>query len=609
MSELFPHESFREGQLESINEILEKFRERNKIVIFKAPTGFGKTSVAIASMLTDPPVIHSVRTRNEIQPVIRDLKKLFDKRRGFAYSFIFSAHRMCPLLRSENIDPEDFWLSCSLLRSLGKCEFYRNSEKISPEEVFYIVSQEILPERAVRRLVHELNTCPFFSLAKLAEASSYVVATYPYALDPELFGVIFESRDQSEYSLVIDEAHMLSIPSRVFSEEFSSRDIEKAVEEIEIYVPEAIEAIQLLQRLKEISEKKAVSNQLRIIRREEVSLDPYSIDLVAQTAAEVKKRVFIELLESRGVESAVSKRVRVVKISSALYLLKDPRFEIFATRDNSDKVLVQVSAVDHSVIKDSLSGYKKILMMSGTPPTREFVARLIDINEVDSVDALSYLSWKPQDNMAVIIATELSSRYIYRGELMYRLYASYINKFKDVEGLKLIVYPSYDFMRNVLSYLSIENDLVETSRTTLEEILQSISRDHDKTIHVVAGGKISEGIEFVRESRSLVKGVFIAGVPYPQPDDYMNELINRGSRKINREVFRDLVITNEAYIRTMQAIGRSVRSELDKALIILGDRRFMSSKLRNALGLERFGVARDLEQFSLLIKRVSEEFL
>jgi len=610
MAELFPYERFREGQRESIDAIYKKFKEGSKTIIFKAPTGFGKTSVAIASMLTDPPVIHSVRTRNEVQPVLRDLRRLYSRRRGFSYSFIYSAHRMCPLLRDKNMDPEDFWLSCQLLRSLGKCEFYNNAKKISSEEVFYIVSQEDYPERITSRIFRELGACPFFSLAKLAEESSYLVVTYPYAMDLELFNTILETRDPSEYSLVIDEAHMLTIPSRIFSEEFNIADIEKSIEEVRKYLGEKEFVINILKKTLDIAMKRSVSNQLKYISRLEVGLDPQIIDIITQSAVEIKRIVFMELFESRGVEYAVSKRVRLVRVASALNLLNDPRFEMFVLRESGDKVLIQVSAVDHSVIGDVLSRYKRILMMSGTPPTKEFAEDLIGLDKVDQVNAHEYISWRPQDNMAVIVATELSSRYTYRGELMYRLYSRYIDIFKRISGLKVIVYPSYDFMSNILTYLSsTEKDFVENQKTTFEEVNEYVTNNPSASIHIVAGGKISEGIEFVRNGASLVRGVFVAGVPYPQPDDYMNILIERGSRKISKEIFRELLFNNEAYIRTMQAIGRSVRGINDRAVVVLGDRRFMSSKLRGLLGLERFGVARNMDQFITFINRLSEEFL
>ncbi|MEZ0290341.1 MAG: ATP-dependent DNA helicase [Sulfolobales archaeon] len=612
MSELFPYERFREGQRESIESILKSYREGGKHVLFKAPTGFGKTGVAIATMLADPPVIHSVRTRNEIQPVLRDLKLLYEKRRkSFSYSFIFSAHRMCPLLKSENVDPEDFWLSCQILRVMNRCPYFDNLRRVSPEEVFDILSEETIPERVVTRISRELETCPFFALSKLARESSYVVVTYPYALDPDLFSTIFEERDLSDFSLVLDEAHIVTMPSRVYSDDFRIRDLVHSLEEISRWVGGLKSVEEFINRLIITARKRATPNTTRIIRREELGIDEDIISSIEYTAIDIKRRVLLELIESRGVREAVSKRVYISRVASVLSMLRDSRYEMFVEHDPSENHVIRVAAVDYSVIGEVLERYKKTLLMSGTPPTLDFTRKLIGLERVSGVNALELTSWNPLDSLAVIIVSELTSKYELRSDVMYRAYAEYIKAVRDmIRGVKMIVYPSYDFMKSVIRYIEdLESDLVETQETTFSDFLERVLSARDLAMHIVAGGKIAEGIEFVENTVSLVKAVFIAGVPYPQPDDYVNELIRRGSARISDIEFRDFIMNNEAYIRTAQAIGRAVRGPSDRALVVLGDRRFLSRKLRGLLELNRFRIVKNLSEFRQTVDLVSREFI
>lgn len=612
MSELFPYERFREGQRESIESILKSYREGGKHVLFKAPTGFGKTGVAIATMLADPPVIHSVRTRNEIQPVLRDLKLLYEKRRkSFSYSFIFSAHRMCPLLKSENVDPEDFWLSCQILRVMNRCPYFDNLRRVSPEEVFDILSEETIPERVVTRISRELETCPFFALSKLARESSYVVVTYPYALDPDLFSTIFEERDLSDFSLVLDEAHIVTMPSRVYSDDFRIRDLVHSLEEISRWVGGLKSVEEFINRLIITARKRATPNTTRIIRREELGIDEDIISSIEYTAIDIKRRVLLELIESRGVREAVSKRVYISRVASVLSMLRDSRYEMFVEHDPSENHVIRVAAVDYSVIGEVLERYKKTLLMSGTPPTLDFTRKLIGLERVSGVNALELTSWNPLDSLAVIIVSELTSKYELRSDVMYRAYAEYIKAVRDlIRGVKMIVYPSYDFMKSVIRYIEdLESDLVETQETAFSDFLERVLSARDLAMHIVAGGKIAEGIEFVENTVSLVKAVFIAGVPYPQPDDYVNELIRRGSARISDIEFRDFIMNNEAYIRTAQAIGRAVRGPSDRALVVLGDRRFLSRKLRGLLELNRFRIVKNLSEFRQTVDLVSREFI
>ncbi|MEM1898852.1 MAG: hypothetical protein QXD36_07165, partial [Sulfolobales archaeon] len=111
----FPYDSFRPGQRETLRTCDELLRT-SKVLILKAPTGFGKTSVAITLGVSRAPAIHSVRTRNEITPVLRDLTLLRRKLSDLKFSFIHSAHNMCPLIRTGGVEAEDFWINCHFLR-------------------------------------------------------------------------------------------------------------------------------------------------------------------------------------------------------------------------------------------------------------------------------------------------------------------------------------------------------------------------------------------------------------------------------------------------------------------------------------------------------------
>lgn len=559
------------------------------------------------------PVVHSVRTRNEVYPVLRDLRMLYEKRRGPVYTFIYAAHRMCPLVRERAglVDPEDFWVGCQILRAYGRCEYFKRLREVSDEDVLEVVVRGDLPEEIVSGLSREARVCPFFALARLAERAEYVVATYPYVLDPSLQDIVFGEREVSDYSVVVDEAHMLTIPSRVFSDDFSQRDVRRAVEEVRRWLGGLSSVEELLSRIEKAIAEKSREGYMKRVSRDEVGVDESSLDILGEAAVEVKKRVFTEIMESRGVEEALSKRVYLVRVFSVLSMLRDPRYELFVTREPPGEGLARVAAVDYSVVGESLSRFRKILLMSGTPPSPEFFRDLVGIGSVSLVDTREFTSWRPTDSMAVVVATELSSRYEERRDPMYRLYAEYIDVFRrHVGGVKLVVYPSYDFMKRVLAYLETgEEDYVEGRGSSYEEAQREVLGGRRTTLHVVAGGKMSEGVEFVEDGRSLVKAVFIAGVPYPQPDDYLEELVRRAPPSLSRDVFRRSVLLNEAYVRASQAIGRSVRGPGDRALVVLGDRRFMSRELRELMGLGRIGVARDKSEFREMVRRVSEEYL
>jgi DNA excision repair protein ERCC-2 len=137
-------------------------------------------------------------------------------------------------------------------------------------------------------------------------------------------------------------------------------------------------------------------------------------------------------------------------------------------------------------------------------------------------------------------------------------------------------------MRAIVSELpDIVNTITETSQPLLEVVRQV--KVLDKAIlNAVAGGRLAEGIEIVEKGESVIRLVIIIGVPYPQPDDYTQAIVTEINRAggSSADFFKEV-----ATVRVLQAIGRAIRSEQDRAMIVLSDSRYISQQLLSRLGL------------------------
>ncbi|MCS7099173.1 MAG: hypothetical protein NZ925_02355, partial [Sulfolobales archaeon] len=111
-----PYQSFRRGQREAIEFVRS---ELGNFVALKAPTGYGKTLVALAGHLGSGRVLYVVRTRNEMAPVVKEARNL-----GMSFTVVFSGRRMCPLVKGADVPSEDFWLNCRVLRLKNMCPYF-----------------------------------------------------------------------------------------------------------------------------------------------------------------------------------------------------------------------------------------------------------------------------------------------------------------------------------------------------------------------------------------------------------------------------------------------------------------------------------------------------
>ncbi|HDI02287.1 MAG TPA: hypothetical protein ENF93_01435, partial [Ignisphaera sp.] len=186
-------------------------------------------------------------------------------------------------------------------------------------------------------------------------------------------------------------------------------------------------------------------------------------------------------------------------------------------------------------------------------------------------------------------------------------YAELIDKiFNNSEyGVILAVYPSYEFMNHVLQYLEgAEPSIIETDDLSIGNVLAKCRELTKVLINAVAGGKFTEGIEIIRNGESLIKVIIIAGVPYPQPDDYINAIksimTSRGSSF--SDFYRVIAAT-----RTLQALGRAIRSKEDYAIAILADYRFLDPALLKLLRLRIRAATRSLSRLVFLVKAFYEQ--
>ncbi|MCD6340848.1 MAG: hypothetical protein J7L51_02730, partial [Desulfurococcales archaeon] len=275
---------------------------------------------------------------------------------------------------------------------------------------------------------------------------------------------------------------------------------------------------------------------------------------------------------------------------------------------------LKVMQINYDVITERLSEAKGVLLMSGTLPPKEIMDSVCGQETVYVDVEEEFGSVFPRENAFYAVVTYVSSSYKLRVKEMFLKYADLLTTIYHAldKGVILAVYPSYPFMDEVtVNIADIPGQVVEGKGTTYADVVDTVLSSGGKVvIHAVASGKLTEGIELLDEAgRSLIRVVVLMGVPYPQPDDYLIDLRRSLSERLGDKAAADLTTSVPAAIRVLQAVGRAIRSERDRAFIVLADRRFLSLKLRAFLGIHYDAVVSSKNRLSELIIKFFQGYL
>ena len=585
----WPYEQFRRGQREVSEEIAATVKEGG-VLSLTAPTGFGKTPAILYGVLCSgaEKVLYLVRTVNEVDPVLRELNRL-----GADYTFIYSARRMCPLLRGDNgeLTSEEFWGACRIARLQGLCDYYTRLEEVDVYDLSSTIRslRESRSKRIVSFLSRQLQVCPFFALRGLLDKSQVIVATYPYFFRPDIFSSVLDPYDYSDFVVVVDEAHSLINAHSMMERRLTIEDIEKAIDEVRRYSSSPGIVVDLLEGLS--STLKAMGRMARrkveLGDKEKLSEILDELNVVSDVAEEVREKKLEEaiLQGSRTAKSFITRVEAWLQALSQDYIL----LFIEPPSNNSGPVFV-ASPVDPAVVtREPLEKAKAVILASGTLPKGDYVRELLGVERrVKYIDTdLLFGPYIPPANIYTVVARNVTTRYSRRTPEMYRALASYVALIaRSMPGAKLAVYPSYEVMENIVNKIPAGLPLIiERRGTNIADVEAKLLESPDLLINAVAGGKLVEGVEFKIDGENLLTTVIVVGVPYPQPDAYTHTMLSALTQRLGRQKARYYVYTFNPVVKVKQALGRATRGPEDRAAYFLLDHRYLYKDIRELLRL------------------------
>jgi DNA excision repair protein ERCC-2 len=574
----FPYKP-RPRQLEVASEIQETLKTAN--VILEAPTGFGKTPVVIYSLLPfldrGGRIVWAVRTGNETDRPIEEFRVFREKSNARFIVMSFRGKKdMCLLAKEfgETLDYSEVSYICS--RERKRCPYYKRLE----EGVDYstLLSRGVLTYSEVYEWARKKKVCPYFLQRELLKVADVVSLSYNYVVDENLSWTIKGAFPLSQSILVVDEAHNLT-QLNLGGDTVTEGTIERAKREAE-----ELEARDMAEFIDKIQEN---------VEKEFSSLGEEESQVFSPLKLIDGREEMIEKMKTLGEEVRDMRFREGKRPHSSLYHLANFLEEATSYEGERGVALIaeKIDGKIHLNIWDMRSSeilsnvwkkFRRVIFMSGTLSPIEAFAETIGVKNYKPISVPS-----PYDetNASVYIVKDLTTRGEELSQEMARKYVEAIGKVLErVKGNTAVFTASYRIQLKLLEAGLRETSQQKGYQVFVEkrdmsgqeagEVLQEFKKlaDEGKGLLVAPmGGRFAEGIDL--PGKELVC-VFLAGIPFEKPTvktnlyiSYYEELYGEGKGRLYAYIY-------PALRKASQAIGRSLRSPRDQAVIILGDHRY-----------------------------------
>jgi len=263
----------------------------------------------------------------------------------------------------------------------------------------------------------------------------------------------------------------------------------------------------------------------------------------------------------------------------------DGLIRIASQKDGSK---LSLRLLDPSVISAPIfAEFHSSIIMSGTLFPTSMFADILGIDD-NSRMLRTYPSPFPPENRPVYVAGDVTTLYKERSEAMYDRIARHISRAcKIIPGNAAVFFPSYGMLKEIRFRIETDKEIIAESQSANKaqkrrvlDTLTDLKGGWGGLLLGVMGGSLSEGIDY---RDNLLNSVIIVGVPFAPPSLEQSQLIEYYDRKFGHGKGRDYGYNSPAINRVLQSMGRCIRAETDRAVVILLDKRFGYSNYKKYL--------------------------
>ncbi|QHK16769.1 ATP-dependent DNA helicase [Methanomassiliicoccaceae archaeon DOK] len=599
-ADLFPYE-YRPGQRELVRFISNTVDDGMSPVV-EAGTGTGKTVSALAATLPTVlergmKVIYLTRTKSQQKQVIREAAAI-----GHGILCVGLQGRTaasCPMMRDDpdlaSGTSEEISKLCSEYkrRDAGecRCRFYANIEHTDIDSWVERIREEHPEPEGFARMCEEAELCPYEMLKYALPHADVIAASYPFVFMPQILARLVDwiGIPLHRTVIVVDEAHNLPDYLRdVQTFEYSRAALDLAEKEArengDSEVHEGLTVTDIVGVLREVLGY-AVKEYLI---DDDGILPPYFLEdelmsRLGMTSVSIMR--IVQALEDIG--DSVAERKKQRRKLPRSYIGSMGRFMrawLTGSEDchvrlvlGGDNPCFQSYCMDPSGASDPLNECFASVHMSGTLEPIDAYIRDIGLDRAVPTTLNGFF---PRENLLTLYSDEVSMRYEDRFiESNYaRLRQLLYDTVNSVRVNTAVFFPSYQFMDRMLDD-GVASDLGrdiyyerrDMPQEELMEVFDSFRTSEGSVLFCVTGGRISEGLDFPDKSLELA---VLIGIPYPKPTAKMRAMTRYYDAKFGDGRLYVSIIPASRKMR--QSIGRLIRSETDRGVAVILDRRAAS---------------------------------
>jgi DNA excision repair protein ERCC-2 len=587
----WPFDRVRDGQ----SDFLEDARravDRGMHLLAHAPTGIGKTAVALVAAFdvalhTGKLVLFLTSRQSHHRIAIETVKRIESRGPRIPTIDLIAKRSMC---LQDGAPPHGraFQEYCDFMVKSRSCSFFTRDN----EAVVAAVLQRTLH---VQELVHAsgaCRVCPHRVAMDAASKATLVVCDYNY-LFSDIRGRFLPrlGRSLEDLIVIVDEAH--NLPDRIRAHlggDLAVMDLLKAAKEARSIDGEV--SHELAGIAKSVERFLEALPAERIARKEEF-LEVVERGLPGKRDHEGEYTAFVERLAFAGEEAtrrgAPSRLPDIVEF-----------FERWRDQDEGILRLVvpgpegkfAFRLLDPSVLSRPIfDRVHASILMSGTLFPEEMYADLLGIPTARRV-LRTYASPFPSENRLLLVHPNVTTLYARRGAEMHDSIAREIGGIaSSVPGNLAAFFPSYELLGEAYRRLrttKIPKKLIveraewtKTQRDGALEALRLARADGGGAVLLgVQGGSLSEGVDY---HDNLLFAVLVIGLPLSPPSLEGEALRDYYGRKFGPAKGHDYAVVYPAVNKLLQAAGRPIRSERDRAAIVLLEGRILEHRYARCL--------------------------